>query len=87
METTSKQGPVVLDERSSKIFRLIQRVTLIRRDTAAFLYSSECPAMDETDKTILVGRIQDVADDLEGIMSDCVYPLFDADYAASADIR
>ena len=82
-----QQGPVVLDERSSKIFRLIQRVTFIRRDVDSFLHSSECPAMDYHDKTMLVLRIQDIADELEGIMSDCVYPLFDADYAASSDIR
>lgn len=77
MEKQTTQELVTLDARSSKAFHLLSRLADIRRDTAAFLYSPECREIDEAQKIITICTLQDVIDDMENVLTVCVYPLFD----------
>ena len=69
-------GLVSLNERSTTIFRLLERFACLRNDTEDFISSPGCPPMD-TDSMPLVARIQDIIDELEGLLSCSIYSQFD----------
>ena len=70
-------APVRLGESASALYRIIERFVALREDTQDFIFSPSAPPMESTDKMPLIASIQDIIDNLDSYLSDCIYSQFD----------
>ena len=70
-------APVRLGESASALYRIIERFVALREDMQDFIFSPSAPPMESTDKMPLIASIQDIIDNLDSYLSDCIYSQLD----------